>query len=174
MNAFAIKEQLESAGHTVSHCPPVNPGADHDDLKCRSIDGATPISKRELLNLVPSRAAAPTQDLPASFMLEGFRYYTQGRKCGKTGCRCQEGQLHGPYWYKRDTTTGKRKYIGKALPENIVNAYQEIERRRNRLQAEIRNTRLQLRCLQKLERNDPLTTPERVFLKHGGYEDCLV
>jgi hypothetical protein len=24
---------------------------------------------------------------------------TQGRRCGKEGCRCAEGELHGPYIY---------------------------------------------------------------------------
>ena len=24
---------------------------------------------------------------------------TQGRRCGKTGCRCAQGELHGPYVY---------------------------------------------------------------------------
>ncbi len=24
---------------------------------------------------------------------------TQGRRCGKQGCRCREGELHGPYMY---------------------------------------------------------------------------
>ena len=24
---------------------------------------------------------------------------SQGRRCGKAGCRCQQGELHGPYVY---------------------------------------------------------------------------
>lgn len=24
---------------------------------------------------------------------------TQGRRCGKEGCRCEQGELHGPYVY---------------------------------------------------------------------------
>lgn len=180
MNAIVIKEQLEAAGHTVKHCPPTNPGADHDDLKVWMVDDNEPISKKELIlfatgqNLVPPPAASMTQDLPESFVIEGFRYYSQGRKCGKPGCCCKEGKLHGPYWYRRDTQTGARKYIGKQLPENIVLVYLALEGRRSRINAEIRNTQLQLRCLEKLMRNEPLTTSEKVFLKHSGYKDCLV
>lgn len=113
-------------------------------------------------------------NLPENFVIEGFRYYAQGRKCNKAGCRCQEGKLHGPYWYRRDSSTGNRKYIGKELPANIIEIHQELERRRNRIQAEIKNTQLKLRCLQKLEANEPLTTPEKVLLKYTGYGDCLV
>lgn len=27
------------------------------------------------------------------------RLVTQGRRCGKAGCRCTQGELHGPYVY---------------------------------------------------------------------------
>lgn len=33
----------------------------------------------------------------------------QGRRCGKAGCRCSEGELHGPYTYLSvQTSTGRR------------------------------------------------------------------
>lgn len=56
------------------------------------------------------------------FILQGSIYYTQYRKCGKPACstcssRAKRG--HGPYWYRRDSNTGKVHYIGKNLPEGI-------------------------------------------------------
>jgi len=112
--------------------------------------------------------------LPTSFVLEGFRYYAQGRKCNKAGCRCQDGKLHGSYWYMRDTTTGTRKYIGKELPANVIAVYVALRDMGSNLSAEISNTKLKLRCLRKLQKSESLTNSERVFLKHTGYEDCLV
>jgi hypothetical protein len=39
-------------------------------------------------------------------------------RCGKHGCRCAEGKLHGPYWYsyQRDGGKVKSRYVGKKLP----------------------------------------------------------
>jgi hypothetical protein len=44
-------------------------------------------------------------------------------KCGKRGCRCTKGLMHGPYWYARfRTSNGHRtaKYLGKQLPQAIA------------------------------------------------------
>jgi hypothetical protein len=40
-------------------------------------------------------------------------------RCGKKGCRCANGELHGPYWYAYWSEGGKTKseYVGKHLPE---------------------------------------------------------
>lgn len=40
-------------------------------------------------------------------------------RCGKKGCRCARGELHGPYWYAYWTEGGKTKsqYVGKEPPE---------------------------------------------------------
>lgn len=39
------------------------------------------------------------------------------QKCGKKGCKCQRGFLHGPYWwrvfYDKETRKQRWKYIGK-------------------------------------------------------------
>lgn len=42
-------------------------------------------------------------------------------RCGKKGCKCAEGQLHGPYWYAYWVEGGKLKsqYIGKKLPAGV-------------------------------------------------------
>ena len=39
---------------------------------------------------------------------------SQGRRCGKPGCRCAEGELHGPYTYLsvgRATGTARLLYV---------------------------------------------------------------
>jgi hypothetical protein len=39
-------------------------------------------------------------------------------KCGKASCRCAQGQLHGPYWYRYQRVGGRvvSAYVGKTLP----------------------------------------------------------
>jgi hypothetical protein len=36
-------------------------------------------------------------------------------RCGKSGCRCARGHLHGPYWYRYQSVNGKltSTYLGK-------------------------------------------------------------
>lgn len=36
-------------------------------------------------------------------------------RCGKRRCKCERGELHGPYWYAYFTRAGtlRKKYIGK-------------------------------------------------------------
>lgn len=40
-------------------------------------------------------------------------------RCGKKGCRCSRGELHGPYWYAYWAEGGRTRseYIGKHPPE---------------------------------------------------------
>ena len=46
-------------------------------------------------------------------------YRLEGVRCGKQGCRCADGELHGPYWYAYWSENGKTRsqYVGKKLPE---------------------------------------------------------
>ena len=41
-------------------------------------------------------------------------FLLQGVKCGKAGCKCANGDLHGPYWYEYWREGGKvrKKYHG--------------------------------------------------------------
>lgn len=43
-------------------------------------------------------------------------------QCGKQGCKCSDGELHGPYWYAYWTEGGKTKsqYVGKHLPKSVA------------------------------------------------------
>ena len=49
-------------------------------------------------------------------------------KCGKKGCKkCDEGELHGPYWYlyrpKKGGTGRTSEYVGKTLPEELAEEF---------------------------------------------------
>jgi len=44
--------------------------------------------------------------------------YQKPVRCGKKGCKCNNGQLHGPYWYLK-LPNGKEKYLGKTLPDDF-------------------------------------------------------
>lgn len=48
-------------------------------------------------------------------------YQQEMVRCGKKGCRCAEGQLHGPYWYAYWSEGGRvrSQYVGKRLPRGV-------------------------------------------------------
>ncbi len=59
---------------------------------------------------------------------------TQMVKCGRKGCKCNKGQLHGPYFYYRywklyhKTWLQQKKYVNKTEAEKIakaINKYKE-------------------------------------------------
>ena len=45
----------------------------------------------------------------------------QTRRCGKAGCRCADGELHGPYVYfaPRTAGRGRLRYVPAALVEVV-------------------------------------------------------
>jgi hypothetical protein len=48
---------------------------------------------------------------------------TQGRRCGKPGCRCARGELHGPYSYLslgRERGRARLVYVPAALAEAVA------------------------------------------------------
>lgn len=58
-------------------------------------------------------------------------YRLEKVRCGKKGCKCADGSLHGPYWYAYWSEEGKTrsKYIGKKLGKKIKKAKSESSRR---------------------------------------------
>jgi len=48
----------------------------------------------------------------------------QGRRCGRPGCRCADGEPHGPYAYftPRPSGRGRARYVPAALAE-VVRRY---------------------------------------------------
>ena len=66
------------------------------------------------------RLAAEATGIEA--LLRG-RLISQGRRCGKEGCRCAHGELHGPYLYLRVTRPGHRPrlvYVPADLTEMVT------------------------------------------------------
>jgi len=51
--------------------------------------------------------------------VNGVQYRLQYRKCGKPGCKCNDGEGHGPYWYSY-ADSGAAKYVGVKLPEHVL------------------------------------------------------
>jgi hypothetical protein len=48
---------------------------------------------------------------------------SQGRRCGKSGCRCAEGEPHGPYRYLsvgRGTGTARLLYVPPPLADAVT------------------------------------------------------
>jgi len=108
------------------------------------------------------------------FTLEGFTYYQQGRKCGRPGCRCTRGELHGPYWYKRDLSSGAVKYVGRDLPQEIAAArgWHDL------LAVDMRRARLALAeafdAVGRLLRGEALSAGDRRIIEALGLGAALV
>jgi hypothetical protein len=70
---------------------------------------------------------------------------TQGRRCGKAGCRCAEGKLHGPYVYLAVRSGGGSRllYIAADLAEEVKRRV-EVTGRLEAILAEISAINLEL------------------------------
>ena len=72
-------------------------------------------------------------------------------RCGKSGCRCQSGQLHGPYYYRvwREGTQVRKVYVRSSEVEAIKTACQTYHTLSRSLR-DVKQTRIQLtRSIQK-------------------------
>jgi hypothetical protein len=72
----------------------------------------------------------------------------QRRKCGKEGCRCTQGELHGPYVYLQ--VAGRLVYVPATLAE-VVRAHLEHSKRLQALLAEISAINLELLARRELD-----------------------
>ena len=109
-----------------------------------------------------------------SFDLEGVTYYAEGRKCGKAVCRCQTGDLHGPYWYRRDQTTGKVAYLGKTLPAELDEARRRLSLYGRDIVAAHSRLLDQAEALRRLQTRQHLTAQDRAAIQDLGFGMCLV
>lgn len=108
------------------------------------------------------------------FELEGTTYYQQYRKCGKSGCKCNNGEPHGPYWFARDQTSGKVSYIGKNLPPEVTTARLNHDYRLTEMVKKRRELITQADALARLIRNAPLKPEDRGIVEELGFGDALV
>jgi hypothetical protein len=63
------------------------------------------------------------------------RYVHEKVRCGKEGCRCERGEMHGPYWYAIEVFGDgrtRRRYIGKHLEKETHGRDEQAGRERLR------------------------------------------
>ena len=65
-----------------------------------------------------ARRAALAARLPRAGGLLPGTLVEQRRKCGKEGCRCTQGELHGPYTYLQ--VAGRLVYVPAGLAETVA------------------------------------------------------
>lgn len=65
-------------------------------------------------------------DYNNTFNIDGYHFYAQFRRCGKESCKCSAGELHGPYWYKRNLNGGYIHYVGRNLPADIIEKIEKL------------------------------------------------
>ena len=73
--------------------------------------------EQEVRNRV--EALTPIDEMAKEKSAGSLCYQLVKTRCGKKGCKCAKGELHGPYWYAcfRENGVNKRKYVGKTLPD---------------------------------------------------------
>ena len=72
----------------------------------------------------------------------------QRRRCGKEGCRCARGELHGPYAYL--SVAGRMIYVPAVLAD-AVRAHLEISRRLQGALEEVSAVNLELLARRELD-----------------------
>lgn len=65
-----------------------------------------------------ARRSALVARLPEAGGLLPGTLVEQRRKCGKEGCRCTQGELHGPYTYLQ--VAGRLVYVPAGLAETVA------------------------------------------------------
>lgn len=111
-----------------------------------------------LFPAVPSRRAGASE--LAETLYKTPLLVRHGVRCGKAGCRCRRGELHGPYaflYWRDERGRQRRRYIRAAdvgAVEQIVTRrrFTDREARRRRDQA-AKELRTLLRWLRELERD---------------------
>ena len=108
------------------------------------------------------------------FVLEGLSYYQQGRKCGKPGCKCAQGQLHGPYWYARDLDNGQVRYLGRELPAQVLAARLAFDRMLPEMNRRRRELLGQYDALGRLMKGEKLWNGDTAIINLLGFSEALV
>ena len=72
----------------------------------------------------------------------------QRRRCGKEGCRCARGELHGPYSYL--SVAGRMAYVPAVLAD-AVRAHIEVSRRLQTALEEVSAINLELLARRELD-----------------------
>ena len=108
-----------------------------------------------------------------SFWYNGWQYFHQGRRCGREGCKCLAGELHGPYWYRRRKSS-YREYVGRELDRRLLDAVGLRDSFRETLQYHIDVMEEQIALLQAVISGErELDTADRLRLESLGYPMLL-
>jgi len=121
-------------------------------MKETTVEDRSPCGRREAKGVKALHKIEPA-GLPGAVC-------AQWTRCGKAGCRCTRGELHGPYYYRMWREQGRlRKSYVPAADVEEVRAQCEQERMRKRQERRKRQASLsQLRELRTL-----LREAERLF-----------
>jgi hypothetical protein len=95
-----------------------------------------------------SRRKALAAGLPQAAAFLAGSLVEQRRRCGKEGCRCTRGELHGPYAYL--SVAGRMVYVPAVLAE-AVRARLEISRRLQAVLEEVSAVNLELLARRELD-----------------------
>ncbi|HEY4851327.1 MAG TPA: DUF6788 family protein [Streptosporangiaceae bacterium] len=95
-----------------------------------------------------SRRALLVAGLPQAGAFLVGSLLEQRRKCGKEGCRCTRGELHGPYVYL--SVAGRMAYVPAVLAD-AVRSRLEVSRRMREALEEISAINLELLARRELE-----------------------
>ena len=74
--------------------------------------------RQQLVRLRAERTILEDQTLRSRAMVRGSLIELM-RKCGKAGCKCQRGELHGPNAYLSLSRPGKRSHLLPIPPDKV-------------------------------------------------------
>lgn len=83
--------------------------------------------RQHIVRLRAERTALEDQTLRSRAMVRGSLIEVM-RKCGKAGCKCQRGELHGPNAYLSLPRPGKRSHL-LPIPRDKVKTLKELNSR---------------------------------------------
>jgi hypothetical protein len=75
--------------------------------------------RQQIVRLRAERTLLEDQALRSRAMVRGSLIELM-RKCGKAGCKCQRGELHGPNFYLSLPRPGKRSRILPVPPDKVT------------------------------------------------------
>jgi hypothetical protein len=95
-----------------------------------------------------ARRAALAARLPQAGVFLPGTLVEQRRRCGKEGCRCAQGELHGPYMYLQ--VAGRLVYVPAGLAETVAQ-HVEVSARLRDLLEQISAVNLELLARRELD-----------------------
>ena len=108
------------------------------------------------------------------FSLDGWRYWSEARRCGKAACqRCASGERHPGYWYRRNQMTGEREYLGRQLDDAIVQRAGRLAILSPTISSHIVLIQTDIALLERLLHGAAFTLVEKLRLEELGYSSVL-